>query len=304
LQASGTAADGGAAPELVPDVLHPKHVAAAEQALDRKDAAADAADPGKLRALDAAAEAGHGGSSGEAEQYLNRDTDAEFADFQPAAWHGQRHNTNQDAAAQQGPNSQHVADQVQPSQHLEEQRAQQEAQLDGQLRLEALRAADAAAESHTESRPGGAAPVASAGHGSGQGALQEDHTADHTASQRRLAAEQAAGSGSGGAPGSGKDGYAVRQRHLAARHDARYKHHLHVTAAAPPPRPGVQRQVGKEDASQLGGRSALHGAVVAHGRQMGNAATVGVSVCSGCSCWTRQVLQRTAPAAAAHYHVR
>lgn len=279
-------------------MLHPKHVAAAEQALDRKDAAADAADPGKLRALDAAAEAGHGGSSGEAEQYLNRDADAEFADFQPAAWHGQRHNTKQHTAAQQGPNSQHVADQVQPSQHLEEQRAQQEAQLDGQLRLEALRAADSskvdgAADSHTESRPGGAAPDASAGHGSGQGALQEDHTADHTARQRRLAAEQAAGSGSqdGGAQGSGKDGYAERQRHLAARHDARYKHHLHATAAPPPPRPDVQRQVGKEDASQLGGRFALYGAVVAHGRQMGNAATVGVSVCSGCSCWTRQVLQ-------------
>ena len=44
-------ADSDAAPELVPDKLHGKRLAVAKHDTDQRDAAADAADPGKVRAL-------------------------------------------------------------------------------------------------------------------------------------------------------------------------------------------------------------------------------------------------------------
>lgn len=140
------AADGGAAPELVPDVLHGEQVAAAKHGLEQQDAASDAADPGKDRIL--------GGSHGR-----HADSGDADPDFQPAAFQGKQHSQRHAAKVD---SAHHVADQLQPSQQLAQQRTQETETLQNQLLLESLKAKDGgqrgqggAAASHGETAGAG-----------------------------------------------------------------------------------------------------------------------------------------------------
>lgn len=225
------AADGGSAPELVPDVLHGEQVAAAKQGLERQDAASDAADPGKNHALDES-QGGHGNSG---------DNDP---DFQPAAFQQQLHSRlRRDAATVDA--AYHVADQLQPSQQLAQQRAQETEMVQNQLLLESLKAKDA--QQHDGQHDGGSPGAEAGGSHDAAAGSSGGHEAGHSgfeasaAQQRRLAAH-ATELASGASQHEPEDSHAARQQHLQARHDAKYAQHLSRSMHSPPG--DAQQQVG------------------------------------------------------------
>lgn len=195
--------DSDAAPELVPDELHSKQAADAKHKADQRDAASDAADPGKLRALK--------------ESLLSQadSGSAESSEFQPAGVQQRDRGQHDEASA-----AHHVADQLQPSQHLALQHAQERETAQNQLLLESLKAKDGKQADGSR---------ASRSHGAGDSGFE----AASAAQQRRLAehADEHAANASGQ---QRQDGHAARQQHLQQRHDAKYAQHLTRMQHAPP----------------------------------------------------------------------
>ena len=192
-----------AAPELVPDELHSRQAADAKHNADQRDAASDAADPGKLRALK--------------ESLLSQadSGNAESSEFQPASVQQRDRGQHHELASEH-----HVADQLQPSQHLAVQHAQERETAQNQLLLESLKAKDGKQADGSR---------ASESHETGDSGFD----AASAAQQRRLAehADEVAANVSGQQL---QDSHAARQQRLQQRHDAKYAQHLGRMQHAPP----------------------------------------------------------------------